>query len=102
MKKELHPTYYQDTTVVCACGNTFTTGSVLKEIRVDICSACHPFYTGQRKFIDTEGRVERFQRKMETGTRKKKKKQSKAQSFDQSQKTLKEMLQPEKGKSANN
>ena len=63
MKTDIHPTYYHDTKVVCACGNTFTTGSTKKEIRVEICSACHPFFTGQAKFIDTEGRVDKFMRK---------------------------------------
>ena len=64
MKPEIHPTYYNDCIVTCACGNRFTVGSTKKEIHVDICSACHPFFTGQQKFVDTEGRVERFQRKM--------------------------------------
>src|SRR3990172_4260432 len=62
MKADIHPTYYKEAKVVCACGNTFTTGSTKSEIRVEICSNCHPFYTGSAKFIDTEGRVERFQR----------------------------------------
>lgn len=63
MKAEIHPTYYPDATVVCVCGNTFKTGSTVKELRVDICSNCHPFYTGKQKLIDTEGRIERFKRK---------------------------------------
>ena len=63
MKPEIHPNYYADATVVCVCGNTFKTGSTLKEIRVDICSNCHPFYTGKQKLLDTEGRIERFKRK---------------------------------------
>ena len=62
MKQDIHPTYYKDAKVVCACGNIFTTGSTKPEIRVEICSNCHPFYTGTAKFVDTEGRVERFQR----------------------------------------
>lgn len=62
MKPGIHPEYYE-TTVHCACGNTFKTGSTVKEIRVDICSACHPFYTGKQKFVDSAGRVERFQKK---------------------------------------
>ena len=60
MKKETHPTYYPNATVVCACGNTFTVGSTMEEMRIDICSVCHPFYTGKQKLIDTAGRVERF------------------------------------------
>lgn len=62
MKKEIHPTYYQ-ATVTCACGETFVTGSTKQSIRVEICSRCHPFYTGQRKFVDAEGRVQKFARK---------------------------------------
>ena len=63
MKAEIHPTYYPDAKVVCVCGNTFTTGSTLKEINIDICSECHPFYTGKQKLVDTEGRVEKFKKK---------------------------------------
>ena len=63
MKQDIHPTYYEDATVTCACGNTWTTGSTKKEIRVEICSKCHPFFTGKQKLIDTAGRVERFNRK---------------------------------------
>ncbi len=59
MKKGIHP-QYQQTMVTCACGETFTTGSTRANIRVEICSKCHPFYTGQRKFVDSEGRVQKF------------------------------------------
>ena len=62
MKKGIHPDY-EESTVICACGNTFTTRSTKKEIRVEICSQCHPFYTGKQKFIDSAGRVEKFKRK---------------------------------------
>jgi large subunit ribosomal protein L31 len=64
LKSNTHPTYYHDAVVTCACGNTFTTGSTKQKIAVDVCSACHPFFTGQMKFVDTQGRVERFQAKM--------------------------------------
>lgn len=64
MQKGIHPTYYTDTQVVCACGHSFTTGSTLKEIHVDICSSCHPFYTGEQKFVDVEGRIDTFKKKM--------------------------------------
>ena len=60
MKKDTHPTYYKEAKVYCACGNTFTIGSTRPEIKVEICSACHPFYTGKGKLIDTAGRAERF------------------------------------------
>lgn len=63
MKADIHPKYYQDAKVTCVCGNTFITGSTLKELTVDICSACHPFYTGKQKLIDAEGRVERFKKR---------------------------------------
>lgn len=62
MKQGIHPEYHQ-ATVTCACGETFVTGSTKKAIRVEICSRCHPFYTGQRKFVDAEGRVQKFVRK---------------------------------------
>ena len=65
MKKDLHPTYYSDAVVVCACGNTWTTGSTLKEIRTDICSNCHPFYTGEQRIVDTEGQVDRFYKRLQ-------------------------------------
>ncbi len=63
MKKGIHPKYYEEAVVTCACGNTFTVGSTKKEIRVEICSKCHPFFTGEMKFIDTEGRIEKFMKK---------------------------------------
>jgi large subunit ribosomal protein L31 len=59
-KKDIHPQYFPDAKVKCACGNTFTVGSTKPEIRVEICSKCHPFYTGEEKLIDTAGRVEKF------------------------------------------
>lgn len=62
MKEKIHPAYYQ-TKVTCGCGNTFVTGSTRKELRVDVCAKCHPFYTGERRMIDTAGRVEKFTRK---------------------------------------
>lgn len=61
MKKNIHPQYYPDAKVTCACGNTFTVGSTREEIRIEVCSACHPLFTGKTKYIDTLGRVERFE-----------------------------------------
>ncbi len=69
MKKGIHPTWYPEAKVVCACGNTWTTGSTVEEIRVDVCSNCHPFFTGQQRIVDRAGRVERFARKVETAQR---------------------------------
>ncbi len=63
MKKDIHPAYYPEAKVTCACGNTFTTGSTKEELRVEICSECHPFYTGKQKFVERGGRVERFKKK---------------------------------------
>lgn len=63
-KKDLHPQYHNDASVQCACGNEFTTGATLKEIKVEICSSCHPFYTGKEKIVDTAGRVEKFKRRV--------------------------------------
>lgn len=62
MKKNIHPKYVE-TTVTCGCGNKFVTRSTRPDMKVDICSACHPFYTGKLKFVDTAGRIEKFQRK---------------------------------------
>jgi large subunit ribosomal protein L31 len=62
MKADIHPKYHE-TQVTCACGNSFKTGATVPTIKVDICSACHPFYTGKQKFVDAAGRVERFQKK---------------------------------------
>ena len=62
MKEGIHPKYEQ-TTISCNCGNVFTTGSTKKEIRVEICSKCHPFYTGKQKLVDTGGRVDRFNKR---------------------------------------
>ena len=70
MKKDVHPPYYPEAKVICACGNTFTTGSTQKEIHVEICSACHPFYTGKKHLVDTAGRVDRFKRIMAKKTAK--------------------------------
>ena len=65
MKQAIHPAYHTDAKVVCACGHTFATGSTMKEIRVEICSNCHPFYFGKQKLIDTAGRVDRFKKQSE-------------------------------------
>jgi large subunit ribosomal protein L31 len=65
MKKGIHPTYYPDAQVICACGNTWTTGSTVKVIRTDVCSNCHPFYTGEQRIVDTEGQVDRFYKKLQ-------------------------------------
>lgn len=65
MKENIHPQYYPEAKVICACGNTWTTGSTQPEIRTDVCSACHPFFTGEQRIVDAEGHVERFIRRLE-------------------------------------
>jgi len=63
MKDKIHPKYFNDARVICACGNTFTAGSTRKELKVEVCSQCHPFYTGERRILDATGRVERFKKR---------------------------------------
>ena len=63
MKPDIHPEYYPEAKVVCSCGHTYTTGSTRPKLRVEICSQCHPFFTGERRIVDTEGRVERLKRR---------------------------------------
>lgn len=96
MKQDIHPTYFPESKVVCACGNTFTTGSTKEEIRVEICSNCHPYFTGKEKFVDTEGRVERFQRLATESAAKKQTQKEKVKYEPQEPtrpRTLKEMLE---------
>lgn len=64
MKKNIHPKYYSNAHVKCACGNTFTVGSTKEYIEIEICSKCHPFYTGKEKLVDTMGRIEKFKRRL--------------------------------------
>lgn len=64
MKKNIHPEYYPKAKIICACGNVITTGSVRPEMKVEVCSACHPFYTGKKRLVDTTGRVDRFKKRM--------------------------------------
>jgi len=71
MKKDIHPKLHIDCVVTCACGNTFVTTSTLPTISVEICSACHPFFTGQRRFIDTERRIDKFTKKLHLAQEKK-------------------------------
>lgn len=100
MKQQIHPKYYPEAKAICACGHTFTLGSTKPEINVEICSACHPFYTGQQKFVDTMGRIEKFEAKKATAKktivpkRKKKllKKIEEAKKEEEKPKTFKELL----------
>ena len=63
MKEKIHPQYFPDAKAICSCGNTFTIGSTRKEVKVELCSKCHPFFTGEQRVVDTMGRVERFRRR---------------------------------------
>jgi len=65
MKPGIHPTFFPQATVICSCGNTWKTGSTAEVIHTDVCSQCHPFYTGEQRIVDTEGQVERFYKKLE-------------------------------------
>ena len=67
MKANIHPIYHDDCEVTCACGNKFTTGSTLTKIDVEVCSKCHPFFTGQLKFVDIKGRIDKFKEKLAKG-----------------------------------
>ncbi|GAC1443398.1 MAG: hypothetical protein NVS3B17_18570 [Vulcanimicrobiaceae bacterium] len=71
MKEKIHPTWHNEAAVHCACGNTFTTGSTAKSISVEVCSQCHPLFTGQQKFLDTAGRVDKFNQRMAAADKKK-------------------------------
>ncbi|MDP6101216.1 MAG: 50S ribosomal protein L31 [Dehalococcoidia bacterium] len=63
MKKDIHPAYFEDAKISCSCGNTFNAGATKDSLKVEVCSKCHPFYTGSRRIVDTAGRLERFKRR---------------------------------------
>ncbi len=92
MKAQIHPEYNEEATVVCSCGNSFKVGSTKGTIHVELCYNCHPFYTGQARFVDTASRIERFKIKQSQANPVKKKKEEK-QTDDQQPQTLREMLQ---------
>lgn len=94
MKKNIHPQWYPDAVVKCACGNTFTVGATKPQIEVEICAACHPFFTGAMKYVDIHGRVERFMAKQKTAqtTAQKKKKEKEEKEKRVRPESLREML----------
>lgn len=95
MKANIHPTYFGNAQVVCACGNKFTTGSTAELIHVELCSKCHPFYTGEQRFVDTASRIEKFQKKQEVAKTyqvKKVKKVEEEKEKEAQPRTLREML----------
>lgn len=102
MKTAIHPKWNHGANVICACGNTFVTGSMQDEIRVDICYACHPFYTGSLRFLDVQGRVDRFTKLRDAAKNHKNagSKKSGKQEAKVAPKSLKEMLEDQKSKIA--
>lgn len=92
MKAKIHPQYHQKAQVVCSCGNMFNVGSTRETIHVELCYRCHPFFTGQQKFIDTASRIDKFQKKMQAIKPKVEKKKEEKQE-PQGPQTLREMLQ---------
>lgn len=69
MKKDIHPKYYSEAKIICACGNIISTGSTNPEIKVEVCSACHPFYTGKKRLVDTAGQLDRFKKRFEKSSK---------------------------------
>ncbi|OGJ22532.1 MAG: 50S ribosomal protein L31 [Candidatus Pacebacteria bacterium RIFCSPHIGHO2_01_FULL_46_10] len=98
MKSGIHPTWNHQATVTCGCGNTFKTGSVKDTIVVDVCSACHPFYTGKMRFLDTQGRVERFSMKRTAAAQTVRKSKKKSDKKEENPLSLRDMLEQEKKK----
>ncbi|MBI3984564.1 MAG: 50S ribosomal protein L31 [Candidatus Levybacteria bacterium] len=92
MKAAVHPQYFENAQVICACGNKFTTGSTVEVIHVELCSKCHPFYTGEQRFVDSASRIQKFQKKQEVASLHVTKKAKKEAKKDNSPKTLREML----------
>jgi|WetSurMetagenome_2_1015567.scaffolds.fasta_scaffold196830_2 large subunit ribosomal protein L31 len=90
MKANIHPKYYEDLVITCSCGNTIIAGSTRKEIHTEICSACHPFYTGQQKLVDTAGRVDKFMARV------KKAQKIKEKEIKEVDDELEEMFEPKK------
>ncbi len=95
MKGNVHPQYFEEATVICVCGNKFTTGSTQEVIHVELCSNCHPFYTGEQRFVDTASRIQKFQKKQEVAKvhlAQKVQKKDKEKKKAETPKTLREML----------
>jgi large subunit ribosomal protein L31 len=95
MKMNIHPTYFEDAQVICACGNVMTLGSTKQKIQVELCSNCHPFYTGEQKFVDSASRIQKFQKKQDIAKQyvnKIVKKQAEKKAKESGPKSLAEML----------
>lgn len=98
MKKNTHPAYYSDAKIICACGNIIETGSTVKEMKVEICSSCHPFYTGKKKMLDTTGRVDRFKKMAEKAEAKKASAQKKKEKKVKTKAEVKKVVSKKKKK----
>lgn len=92
MKQQIHPQYFENAQVICACGNKFITGSTQEVIHVELCYNCHPFYTGEQRFVDSASRIQKFQKKQEVARLHVTKKKEKEEKKSQAPKTLREML----------
>lgn len=95
MKQAVHPKYFDQAQVICVCGNKFTTGSTQEVIHVELCYNCHPFYTGEQKFVDSASRIQKFQKKTETAKKYNviaKEKKEKEEKKTEAPKTLRDML----------
>ncbi len=100
MQANIHPNWHHQATVTCACGNTFKTGSTQDKIEVDICAQCHPFFTGEMKFVDRQGRVDKFKKKMEAAQKRQERdaarKNKKTKTKKEEQKSYKELLREQR------
>ena len=92
MKQAIHPQYFENASVVCQCGNKFTTGSTQELIHVELCAKCHPFYTGEQRFVDSGSRIEKFQKKQQVAKLHVTKKKDSENKKQEGPKTLREML----------
>lgn len=97
MKAKIHPQFFEEVQVICACGNKFMTGSTVNSITVEVCNKCHPLYTGEHRFVDTKGKVEKFQKKQKLAAEMQKKlsssKVKKEEKAEKKTKSLRELLQ---------
>jgi large subunit ribosomal protein L31 len=98
MKKNIHPKYHKNAKISCACGNVITVGSTAEEMKVEICSACHPFYTGKKKLVDTTGRVDRFKKLAERAAEKKAAKPKKKERTKETKAEIKKAVSKKKRK----
>ena len=89
MKDNIHPEWYPEARVVCSCGNTFTVGATVPEITTEVCSSCHPFFTGEQRIVDTAGQVERFMRRLEAGVEQRQTEQLRKQKKKESERAAK-------------